>query len=198
MKVEPGLVPSECQESGGTRRQRPSLGDLGMAFYEEELSPNPLAILDEDMVLICLNSLFDGECEYIQLIQGEPGIKCLLWERMSRKESSLAEHSGSIRYLISTENSRFLLYVTDCHGPLIGVSWLCLPDQIIWQGSGSTPAVLNFEIPLGLSLFHLTNSSVWWHGPLALQGRLFSRATCKLYTVTLVRSLSCQGQIPVL
>lgn len=96
MKVEPGLVPSECQESGGTRRQRPSLGDLGMAFYEEELSPNPLAILDEDMVLICLNSLFDGECEYIQLIQGEPGIKCLLWERMSRKESSLAEHSGPI------------------------------------------------------------------------------------------------------
>ena len=62
----------------GLEEKRSSLGDLGMAFYEEELSPNPLAILDEDMVLICLNSLFDGECECIHLTQGEPGIKYLL------------------------------------------------------------------------------------------------------------------------
>ena len=49
---------------------------------------------------------------------------------MPRTGSSLAEHSGPIGYLISMENSRFLCYVTDCHGPFSGVSWLCVPDHV--------------------------------------------------------------------
>lgn len=47
------------------------------------------------------------------------------------------------------ENSRFLCYMTDCHGPFSGVSWLCVPDQLVWQGADPMPAVLNSEISPG-------------------------------------------------
>jgi hypothetical protein len=44
-------------------------------------------------VLPCTTALFDGECECIHITtQWEGGIKCLLWEGMPRKGSSLAEH----------------------------------------------------------------------------------------------------------
>jgi hypothetical protein len=41
------------------------------------------------------------------------------------------------------ENSRFLCYVTYYHGPLNGVPWLHVPDQVVWQGAGS---MLSFSI----------------------------------------------------
>jgi hypothetical protein len=45
------------------------------------------------------------------------------------------------------ENSRFLCYMADCHGPLSGVPQLRVLDQVVWQAAGSMPAFLNSEIP---------------------------------------------------
>jgi len=50
------------------------------------------------------------------------------------------------------ENARFLCYMTDCYGPLSGVSWLCVSEQVIRQRAGLTTTVLNSE-------FH----EVWVH-----------------------------------
>jgi hypothetical protein len=119
--------------------------------------------------LLVQTVLVDGRCKCIHLTKVEPGIKYLLWEGMPRKGSSLAKHSGLSSYLIGMENSRFLCSVTDCHGLLSRASWLRVADQVVWQGAGSLPAILNSEIPQGLSLLNLTSSSVWWHGPLAPQ-----------------------------
>lgn len=47
------------------------------------------------------------------------------------------------------------------------VTWLRVPDQVIFQGVGSTHTILNFKIPWGLSLLNLNSSSVWWHSSLA-------------------------------
>ena len=50
------------------------------------------------------------------------------------------------------KDSRCFLYVTDCHGPLSGVSWLCVLEQIQRQvGNGFTPAI---EIP-GVAWSHM-------------------------------------------
>ena len=45
------------------------------------------------------------------------------------REAHWLNTRGLSRYLISTENSRFLCYMADCHAPLNGVSWLHVPDQ---------------------------------------------------------------------
>jgi hypothetical protein len=76
---------------------------------------------------------------------------------------------GLARYLINMENSRFLCYVTECHGLCSGVSSLCVPDQALWQGAGPMPTILKSEISWGLGLLNLTSSYVWWHGPLVSQ-----------------------------
>jgi hypothetical protein len=55
------------------------------------------------------------------------------------------------------------LLVTDYYGSLSGVSWLCVPDQVVLRELAS---LLPFS---SLSLPNLTCSSVWWHCPLALQ-----------------------------
>ena len=86
------------------------------------------------------------------------------------REAHWLNTQGLSRHLISMENSRFLCYMTNCHGPFSGVSWLCVPDQVVWQRAGSMPAILNSEIPWDLSWLSLTSSSVWWHGPPAPQG----------------------------
>lgn len=71
------------------------------------------------------------------------------------------------RYLIIIENSRFLYYVTNCHGPLSTVSWLLLPDQIVWQRAVLITTILNSEISWGLGCLNLISASVWWHSALA-------------------------------
>ena len=49
--------------------------------------------------------------------------------------SSLAEHWGLSGYFITTENSRFLCNMTDCHDLLSGVSLLCVlgPIEPDWE-----------------------------------------------------------------
>lgn len=59
---------------------------------------------------------------------------------------------GLSRYIISLENSRCLCYVTDCQGSLSGVSWSQVPDQVVCQGAGPTPAVHSSGNPQGLGL----------------------------------------------
>jgi len=58
------------------------------------------------------------------------GLNAFLFEGMPRKESSLAEYLGHIYILIRMENSRFLCYLTDCHGSFCGVSWLHVLEQV--------------------------------------------------------------------
>jgi hypothetical protein len=69
------------------------------------------------------------------------------------------------------EISWFSFYRTDWHGPLSGVSWFCVPEQVEFgrELAPLTPAVLSSQIPWGLSLLKLTSSSVWCHGPLVPQ-----------------------------
>ena len=56
--------------------------------------------------------LFDGGYESIYFIEGEPSIIYLLWEKIPRKGSSLAEGTRLSRYLTSMEkNSRYVCYV---------------------------------------------------------------------------------------
>lgn len=38
----------------------------------------------------------------------------------------------------------------DCHGLLSKVSWIHVPDQVVWLGVGLTPTILNSEISQGL------------------------------------------------
>ena len=108
--------------------------------------------------------LFDGGCKCIHRNTGEPGIKYLLWGGTPSKGSWL-NTQGLFGHLISTGQ---VFALPDCQGPLGGVSWLCVPDQTVWQGAGSMPRVLKSEMPWALSLLNLSGSSVWWHGPLAL------------------------------
>lgn len=57
------------------------------------------------------------------------GSKYLLPEGLPRVLHWLSAQ-GLSTCLISIENSRFVCYLTDCHGPLNGVSWLCVPQQV--------------------------------------------------------------------
>ena len=76
------------------------------------------------------------------------------------REAHWLNTQGLSRYLISMENSRFLCYMTDCHGLLSGVPWLHVPDQVVWQGAGPTPAVLSSEIAQGLGLLNTGKQKV--------------------------------------
>ena len=67
-----------------------------MALSYEVLSCSTL-IPDEKKMHAYPNCfLFDSECKCIHFTQDKAGIKCLLQEGMSRKGSSLAEHSEPI------------------------------------------------------------------------------------------------------
>lgn len=46
------------------------------------------------------------------------------------REAQWLNTRGLSRYLISVENSWCSCYMTDCHGPLSGVSWLREPEQV--------------------------------------------------------------------
>ena len=94
------------------------------------------------------------------LLKVKQGVNTLFRKECPGRDAYWLTTLDLSRHLISMENSRFLCYVTDCHGPLSGVSWLCVPDQVVWQGAGPMPAVLNSEIPQGLSSLSLTSSYV--------------------------------------
>ena len=85
----------------------------------------------------------------VQLTQGEPVIKYLFKKECSGGEAPWLNIQSLSRYLISMENFRFLCYVANCHGPLIGVSCSCVPGQIE-PGQELVPilVVLNYEIYL--------------------------------------------------
>jgi hypothetical protein len=100
--------------------------------------------------------LMVGVNSYI-LLRGNLGLNSFCG-RVPRKGSSLPRHLS--RFLISMESSRLLCYMTDCHGPPGGVSWLCVPDQVVWQGAGPTPAVLSSEIAQGLGLLNTGKQKV--------------------------------------
>ena len=63
-------------------------------------------------------------------------------------------------------------YMTGCHGPLNG--GVMIKCQVVWQGDGLPPAVLNSEISRVWDLFNLSGSSVCRHGLLARLAVLFS------------------------
>jgi hypothetical protein len=100
------------------------------------------------------------------LFRVNQGLNTFFGKECPGREAHWLNTQGLPRYLNCMRNSKFLCYGTDYHGPLSGVSWLHVPDQVVWQGVGSNPAALESEIPWGLNLLDLT-SSVWRHGPLA-------------------------------
>lgn len=67
--------------------------------------------------------------------------------------------------LLAWRASGFLCYLCGRLSQSSQLSVVCVPDQVVWQGTGSTPAILSSEIPWGLSLLNHTSSSVWWHLP---------------------------------
>lgn len=60
--------------------------------------------------------------------------------------------------------------MTYCHGPLSGMSWLCV-QQVVWKGAGLMPNIVNSDIFWNLGWLNLTSSSVSGH-TLAPQGTL--------------------------
>lgn len=78
----------------------------------------------------------------------------------SAQEGSQLNPCGLSRYRISMENSRCLCYMTDCHGPLGGVSWLHVPEQVELDKDLDLFLPFNSETPQGLRLLNLTSSSV--------------------------------------
>ena len=50
--------------------------------------------------------------------------------------------------------------MTDYHGPLSGMLWLHVIDQVVWQGDGYRPVILNSDFAQDLNLLSLTSSSV--------------------------------------
>ena len=90
--VEPGLIMNEYGKAGGERR--PSSRELGAALYYEGLSWQR-SMMKRQFSLV-QTVLFDGRCERMFRILGEPGIKYLLLEEIPRKGSLLAECSGPI------------------------------------------------------------------------------------------------------
>jgi hypothetical protein len=70
------------------------------------------------------------------------GSKTLCGKGLTGRGDHYLNTRGLSGTLVSMENSGFLWYMTDCPGPLSGVSWLYVPDQVVWQGDGS---ILSFS-----------------------------------------------------
>jgi hypothetical protein len=81
------------------------------------------------------------------LLRVNQGLNTFCGKEYPGREAHWLNTLGLFRYLISTENSRLLCYMTNCHGPLSGVSWLHVPNQVVWQGAASMPVILTSEIP---------------------------------------------------
>ena len=139
--------------------ERPSMGDWGVALYEK-LPPMEAQSLLNHIVLFMVD---EGVYDLLRVSQrlntfyrkGWPGSK-----------AHWLHTQGLARYLISMKNSRFLCYVTDCHGLLRGTSWWRVPGQIVRPGADSNTYRLSIMRCTGVFLicFDLASSSVWWHG----------------------------------
>ena len=101
------------------------------------------------------------------LLRLNQGLNTFCGKECPGREAHWLNIQGLSRYIITTENSRFLCYVTDCHGPLSGVSWLHVLEQVFGRELASCLPFSILRFPWGLDLLYLANSSVWWHSPLA-------------------------------
>ena len=97
----------------------------------------------------CLSKLFYlvVNVNAYTLLRVNQGLKPFFGKGCPGREAHWLNTPGLSGYLINMENARFLCYMTYCHGPLSCVSWLCVPDQVVWQGAGSTPVIFNSESP---------------------------------------------------
>jgi hypothetical protein len=86
--------------------------------------------------LLIHTGLFDGGCECIPFIQGEPGTKPL-WKGIPRKGSSLAEGLELSRYLTSMEKKTPGVYAMwpSAGGPRWGVMVTCCRAGREWLHS---------------------------------------------------------------
>ena len=126
---------------------------------------NPTAILNEG----------DGHCFFklfylmanvnaYTLLRVNQGLNIFCWKKCPRRKAHWLNTWGPSRYLISRENSRFLL---PC-------DWLSQSSQCgamirysrLGSLAGSWPHQFCDSLG-GLSLHNFTSSSAWWHGPLA-------------------------------
>lgn len=83
--------------------ERPSLGDVGVALFEE--APPLRQSLMKRWSLLGPTALLDGGLEYTHLTQGQPGI-AYLWEGMQGKLIWLNTW-GLARYLINMKTPGF-------------------------------------------------------------------------------------------
>lgn len=109
-------------------REKSFPGDLGKSLYYESLPP--WQSLMKRCSMLNQTTLLDGEYECIYLTQGEPEIKCLFPRRNAQDGKLIGWILGLSRCLISMENSRVASCLTDCHGPIFGISWFCVSDQV--------------------------------------------------------------------
>jgi hypothetical protein len=70
------------------------------------------------------------------LLRVNQGLNTFCRKGCSGREAHWLNIQGLSRF-ISMEYSRFLCYVSGCHGPLNGVLWLCVPGQVVWPGADS-------------------------------------------------------------
>jgi hypothetical protein len=145
VREEPGLILSECSEYRGAGREKAFSGDLEDLFtLKASLLPIPhprRSLMKRESSLVH-TALYMAVVNAYSSLRVNQGLNAFAG-RDAQEGSSLAEHWGLSRYLISMENSRFLCHVTGCHGSQWGVSSY-IPEQV---GAGS----LNSEIHQGLS-----------------------------------------------
>lgn len=122
---------------------RPSLGDLDRVIYDEDPFSPSRVILDEETVLAySLAFLMANVNAYALLrVNQELNIFCRK-ECPGRKTHQLNPWSLS-RYLSSIENSRFLCYMTDCHGSHWGAVVMC---SRAGRGRQGVAPLLSFSI----------------------------------------------------
>ena len=82
----------------------------------------------------CLSKLF---CLMVNvkthtLLRVNHGLNTFCGKECPGREAHWLKTGDLSRHLIIMEKSRFLCYMTDCYGPLSGLSWLHVADQVVW------------------------------------------------------------------
>ena len=88
-----------------------------------------MVVLDET-VLACPNCLFLAEKDANNFLRVDQGLNTFCRKGCPGREAHWLNTRGLSGYLISMENSRFLCYMTDCHGSLSGALWLHVPEGV--------------------------------------------------------------------
>lgn len=129
-------------------REKPSLGDLGVAVYDKGL-PCGYPCLSKLLYLLL-------HVKAYIFLRVHLGLNIFHEKGCPGKGAHWLNTGCLPGHLISMETTKFLCY---CRSPLSEVPWVSAPDQVVWQGPRLTPTILNSGVSQSLDWFILTSSS---------------------------------------